>query len=140
MSIIFKVKESEENTVKEESKSYQQLVDFLLADQVALFCKIMTMKLINDNSSWVQFVYFGWILLHTVTVWFFWLIFILTTDCTCGRICFSPCSQSPFVWIACTFAENCRQVSNFWCTLKHTICFQVAFFNFFSIFFIFYFL
>ncbi|XP_066019327.1 protein virilizer homolog isoform X2 [Pocillopora verrucosa] len=28
-----KVKESEENTVKEESKSYQQLVDFLLADQ-----------------------------------------------------------------------------------------------------------
>ena len=78
-----------------------------------------------------------WILLHTVTVWFFWLIFILTTDCTCGRICFSPCSQSPFVWIACTFAENCRQVSNFWCTLKHTICFQVAFLNFFSIFFYF---
>ena len=62
MSIIFKVKESEENTVKEESKSYQQLVDFLLADQVALFCKIMTMKLINDNSSWVQFVslWFGY--------------------------------------------------------------------------------
>lgn len=51
ISVIFKVKESEENTVKEESKSYQQLVDFLLADQVAFFCKIMTMKLINDNSS-----------------------------------------------------------------------------------------
>lgn len=51
ISVISKVKESEENTVKEESKSYQQLVDFLLADQVALFCKIMTMKLINDNSS-----------------------------------------------------------------------------------------
>lgn len=51
ISVIFKVKESEENTVKEESKSYQRLVDFLLADQVALFCKLMTIKLINDNPS-----------------------------------------------------------------------------------------
>ena len=86
-------KEGEGVDIKQESKSYQQLVDFLLADQVQLsFCFL----LLSSFQASFLLTFFN----------------CLFADCTCGGSCLRPGSQSSFVWIASSSSENCGQVRN----------------------------
>ena len=71
-------KEGDGVDIKQESKSYQQLVDFLLADQVQLsFCFL----LLSSFQPSFLLTFFN----------------CLFADCTCGGSCLRPSSQSSFV-------------------------------------------